>query len=327
MNDLMTLEHIDKVFPNFREGFRKAAELFSRINSFEDIETYLLRGRGLSPNTYRCYLQAVKQLYTFTDGLNPFQVTPGHIERFYDDLRKRVEIQTAYNRIQGLKKFFRCIEEQMPGYVSPFAVMTEQLTEKLNRTKQNVTKAALSQEEVTRLLSWLKGRTDAHGRLAYSTIFMLLTTGFRAAELCGLRWKDIETIDGVKYANGRGKGDKPFHQELFGPALATVERKGEFLFYALDGKTPLTPPALWYILHEIIGPEARDAGILAETRRIIFSPHLFRRTFATLLYKHGDMKLKALAEKTRHASIDTLIKYYVDDSEPTTPIFEKLFAA
>lgn len=326
MNDLITIENVNKIFPNFEQGFRKAAELFAKIQSFEDIETYLLRGRGLSPNTYRSYLTAVKQLYSFTDGLNPFQIVPGHIERFYDDLRKRCAIQTAYNRVQGLKKFFACIAAQMPGYVSPFDVMDEALIKKLNKTKAKATKQALTAPELNRLLSWLSGRKDERGKLAYQAIYMLSTTGLRASELCGLRWSDIEQIDGTYYANFIGKGDKPGHQELYKPALDTIKKKGECLFYRIDGSgRQLDAHALWYIITEI-GKEAKEAGIIAETRRLTFSPHLFRRTYATLLYKSG-MRIKALAEKTRHSSIDTLIKHYVDDSEPAGPYFAKVFKA
>jgi integrase len=65
-----------------------------------------------------------------------------------------------------------------------------------------------------------------------------------------------------------------------------------------------------------IGSAARAAGVLS--RDLQFSPHLFRRTYATLLYKSG-MKLKAIQTLTRHADIDTLCKHYVDDREAAAP--------
>jgi hypothetical protein len=65
-----------------------------------------LLGQGLSPNTYRSYLQAVKQFYSFTEGKHPLQVTSGDIEAFYDDLVQRVDRSTAYLRVKGLQKFF-----------------------------------------------------------------------------------------------------------------------------------------------------------------------------------------------------------------------------
>jgi site-specific recombinase XerD len=72
-----------------------------------------------------------------------------------------------------------------------------------------------------------------------------------------------------------------------------------------------------------IGTAAVDAGVI--TREMQFSPHLFRRSYATLLYKSG-MKLKAIQNLTRHASIETLCKHYVDDSEPATPYLANALA-
>jgi len=101
-------------FPNIVEALREARTLFERIQSFEDVETYLLRGAGLSPNTYRSYLTAVRQLYDYTGGLNPLQVTPGHIEAYYDDIAKHVDRNTAYLRIRGLKRFSRGLRKWYP---------------------------------------------------------------------------------------------------------------------------------------------------------------------------------------------------------------------
>lgn len=106
MNDLIIPSQLSKRFPRLEAIIKQAASLFDAINRFEDVEMYLLRGAGLSPNTYRSYLTAVRQLYEFTEGLNPLQVTPGHIEAFYDYLIQRVDRNTAYLRIRGLKRFF-----------------------------------------------------------------------------------------------------------------------------------------------------------------------------------------------------------------------------
>ncbi len=164
MNDLIlpggpaeALHQIKTYFPNILEGLQKAKSIFEHIESFEDVETYLLRGAGLSSNTYRSYLTAVKQLYEYTEALNPLQITPGHIEGYYDSVVERVDRNTACLRIRGLKRFFAGIAKVVPGYVSPFEVMEEKLTKKLNRTKKgNRTKKALNKGETRDLLAWLQ---------------------------------------------------------------------------------------------------------------------------------------------------------------------------
>ena len=73
-----------------------------------------------------------------------------------------------------------------------------------------------------------------------------------------------------------------------------------------------------------IGAAAREERIIK--RELQFSPHLFRRTHASVLNK-ASMKLKAIMEKTRHSNIEVLAKHYIDDSEPATPYFDKVLGA
>ena len=80
--------------------------------------------------------------------------------------------------------------------------------------------------------------------------------------------------------------------------------------------------ALWYRIKKV-GREASADGVIK--RDINFSPHLFRRTYATALYKSG-MKLKAIMEKTRHSNIDVLAKHYISDEEPASPYFERMLS-
>jgi len=319
-------------FPPIVEGLQKAQTIFDSIQSFEDIERVFLMGQGLSLNTYRSYLEAVRQLYSFTECKHPLQITPGDIEAFYDDLVHRVDRATAYLRIKGLKKFFACIRNVLPIYTSPFEIMGEKLHAKLNRTKKgNRTKKALTSAELKALLEFLHGDTTVRGQENYALVFMMATSGLRASELCSLRWGDLERSEGKWTARFIGKGEKEAEQELF---PAAVEASKEY-FRAQFECEPSPEDALFWTVPEFrhqdveqmryhtlwvrvknIGVAAGRAGILE--RNMQFSPHLFRRSYATVLYKSG-MKLKAIQQLTRHANIETLCKHYVDDSEAASP--------
>ena len=120
MNDLTIKAKMATCFPTIIDGLRKAQRIFDGINSFEDVQRSFLLGQGLAPTTYRTCLIAVKQFYTFTDGLNPLQITPAHIEQFYDHLVTSVDRDTAYLRIRGLRRFFAGIHNVIPFYTSPF---------------------------------------------------------------------------------------------------------------------------------------------------------------------------------------------------------------
>lgn len=83
---------------------------------------------------------------------------------------------------------------------------------------------------------------------------------------------------------------------------------------------PLTGHGLWSRI-KTLGEYLKSIGILK--RELQFTPHLFRRTYATLLYKSG-MKLKAIMQKTRHANIEVLAKHYINDDEPASPYFDRM---
>ncbi len=339
MKELIIPTDFETAFPTVVQGLKKAQTIFDSIESFEDIERIFLKGNGLAPETYKSYLQAIKQLYNFTDGLNPLQVKPAHIESFYDDLVKKVGRNTACLRIAGLKKFFKGIRGIIPIYTSPFELMPEKLLKKLGRKKTgNRTKPALTKKEANNLKAWLSADKTERGLEDYAMVFMLLTSGLRADELLQLRWRDVEESEGTLTAYFVGKGGRESEQELYGPAVEAVReyfkkafnrdpRKEENLFYTVcnfngKGKRPINYPVLYQRITGL-AKRAKAEGIII--RNIKISPHCFRRTYATLLIKSG-MSLKAVQLKTRHADISTLAKHYVDDSEPAKEYMEKIYA-
>jgi len=337
MNDIIIRSELQQAFPTIIEGLARAQNIFDSIKNFEDIERLFLLGAGLSPHTYRNYLGSIKQFYKFTDGLNPLQVRSGDIEAFYDKIVKQVDRNTACLRIRGLRKFFAGIRRVIPIYTSPFEIMESKLIKKLNRVKKgNCTLPALSEGETKNLLAWLKEDRSTTGLENYAIILMLITSGLRAAELIQLKWKDIECFEGTWKARFIGKGGLDAQQELYQPAVEACREyfikqqgrepgAGDPLFYSYpEGprkSEPFVYSALWNRLKEV-GKAAKKARIIK--RDISFSAVLFRRTFATLLYKLG-MKLKAIQLKTRHTSIETLAKHYIDDNESASPYFLKIF--
>ena len=215
--------------------------------------------------------------------------------------------------------------------------MGEKLHAKLNRTtRTSRTKKALTQGEVKALLEFLGRDESLQGRENYALVYMLVTSGLRASELCALRWGDLECTDGRWIANFIGKGGRVAEQELYAPAVEAMRKCFELqlarspssedaLFWTIpafnhQAPSPMTGHVLWTRVKRIESA-ARAAGVLS--RDLQFSPHLFRRTYATLLYKSG-MKRKAIL--TRHADIDTLCKHYVDDREEAGPYLRAAFA-
>ena len=241
--------------------------------------------------------------------------------------------------IQGLKKFFASVETKIPGYESPFREMPEKLKKKLNRVKNgNRKKKPLSKSEVHRLLTWLEQKQDVKGLENYAMVYMLVTSGLRASELLQLRWGDIECYNGQWIAYFTGKGNKDAEQELYKPAIDASQRYfinahgrnpklDDILFWTVpsyNGDTPRPLPyhSLWRRITEM-GEKAKAKSIVRTS--VEFSPHLFRRTYASLLEAEG-MPGTAIQKKTRHSSFETLEKYYLNNEMLATPFLDKCFA-
>lgn len=136
-------------------------------------------------------------------------------------------------------------------------------------------------------------------------IYVLLDTGMRASELCGLRIRDID-LKTQKIVIQNGKGDKqrvvPFSANT-GQALwrYLATRKDEsvnsILFPSKSGRQ-LPARELYHILHKI-GERAGVPDV---------HPHRFRHTFAIqFLRNHGDVY--TLQDILGHSDLDMVRRY------------------
>jgi integrase/recombinase XerC len=166
-------------------------------------------------------------------------------------------------------------------------------------------------------------------------VTLLLTSGLRASELCGLRWGAVQKREGWYcsfVAKGGDTQEQPLLEEAvtlaraaFKARLRREPKSEDALFSTLpaykgDRLRPLAYHALWSRI-ATIGRATKERGII--TRDLSFTPHLFRRSFATLLVK-GGMDLKAVQALTRHASLEVLGRHYVDSAERPDRYFAEL---
>lgn len=210
---------------------------------------------------------------------------------------------------------------------------------KLNRSKGRfLTKQALTKAELKTLLAWLQDDRSIKGLENYAIVLTLASCGLRASELSQLNWGDLYCEDGRYTAYFTGKGGRAAEQEIYAASVAAAEAyfqaqfrrtpdPGDRFFYTLENykgrkPTPLKMTTLWACIREI-GFSATKAGVI--TRELEFSPHLFRRTFATLYYRETrDLKATQLA--TRHASVDVLMKHYMDSAQGISEVVSKILA-
>lgn len=314
----------------------RTLKAFASVRSFKDYEALMLRGQGLAGKTYEKYMLAVKRFYEFSEITRPDQIGPGHLEMYYDHAVKRGGVDAARWDMTALKKLFEGIEKQYPLVKSPFEDMSKETRRKILRSKRgNRTLDALTVEETQEIVDYLKLKRTPEGLRDCALYWMLATSGLRSAELLQIRYKGIVERPSGVVALFVGKGGRDDEQELYKPALVKAKeyfrtsigrapQADDSLFHGEPFKLlrPLSYSALWDRI-KAIGEDLKREGIIE--RAVNFSPHMLRRTYATTLYESG-MGIKAIQKKTRHKSLDTLLKHYIIDNEPAEGYLDKIYS-
>lgn len=206
----------------------------------------------------------------------------------------------------------------------PFNVATEHATAPKVAHKEAL---YLDDEQAHELLALLLNEPDIRVKTA---LILLLFTGARRGELCGLSWPDIDTNTQIvnivresQYQSGNGIVEKATKNEFsvravkvpafvmellaqyrawwnaqqvkFGPAW---NGEKERLFVQQDGK-PINPDTINYWLKKFLEKHHFEH----------ITPHSLRHTFATLQIAAG-VDIRTLQARTGHAQASTLVNIY-----------------
>ena len=263
------------------------------------IELFILSKQieGRSPKTLSWYQANLERFSDFvTDGQVPtlHEITLDNARSFvaflqgrstrYDDHHMRptkeggLSPQSVHAYVRTLKTFGSWLVEEEDVEVHPF--------ERLKPPKlPDTIIEVLSDDEIQRMMAAISPDTVLGARL-HAMVLLLLDTGLRASELCGLTVANTHLQEG--YVKVRGKGEKerivPFcnvtkksllrylHSYRPEPTSDGVDN----FFLSVDG-TPLATNGLAQVL--------RRLGKAADIPRL--HPHLFRHTFAVRYLMNG----------------------------------------
>ncbi len=231
-----------------------------------------LQRRNYSPETFRGYIQAVKQFAEYFDE-SPDKLGTEEVRRFqlYLLKEKKLEPSTVKIRLSALRFLYKKTLRRRDLDIDdlPFPKVPKKLP------------VVLSHEEVTRLI-------EAASNLKYRTILMLLySTGLRRAEAPLVKLADIDSqrmIIHIRQGKGSRDRDLPMSPKLL-DALREYYRSKRpkiYLFPSTAGRLgiekPMSDKSVW---HAVRGA-AKRAGL---TKTI--GPHTLRHTFATHLCEAG----------------------------------------
>lgn len=303
-----------------------------------DYLNYLKSIRGLSATTIKEYsydldvffeYQILRKIYygdqkTFKDEFNPKDInkiiTPNFLENLkitdfysylsYLDNEKNDNPTTRSRKISAIKSFYNYLYQEIE-------VIDNNITVKLKNPKISKRQPVyLTLEETERLLNVINTeRNDFLRARDMAIVFTFLTTGMRLSELVSINVSDIEN----DHFTIVGKGNKERTIYLTENALKVIHH---YLRIRKDYLDELYIDALFISTRKNrISNRAVQSTIEKYLRKAgfdtsIYSTHKLRHTAATLMYKYGNVDIRALKDILGHTNISTTQIYtHLEDED------------
>ncbi len=245
------------------------------------VEGFILacQARRLSPNTLTDYIRTLKRFQAFVEDVPIGEITSTQIAAFL--AAQPYTAKTVLNYHIGLSALWTWAIRE--GYAERHVV---RLVEKPR--PQQVVVMPFTETEVKAMLASTKQHKDRDR----AVLLVLMDTGLRASELCGLERKDIDLSN--RRLKVLGKGNK---QRLlpFSPRTASA------LFRHLVGSEGKPFPFNRNSLAHLVQRIGQRAGIQA-------NPHRFRHTFAIMYLRNGGDPY-TLQEILGHSSMEMVRRY------------------
>ncbi|WP_296141351.1 tyrosine recombinase XerC [uncultured Anaerococcus sp.] len=303
-----------------------------------DYLNYLKSIRGLSTTTIKEYsydlevffeYQIIRKLYygdkqSFINDFNPLDINKVidanflgslNITDFYSylsylDNEKDDNPTTRSRKISALRSFYNYLYQEIE-------VIDKNVTVKLKNPKISKRQPVyLTLEETERLLNVINTEKNDFLRARdLAIVFTFLTTGMRLSELVSINVSDIEN-DHFKII---GKGNKERTIYLTENALKLIHH---YLRVRKDYLNELYLDALFISTRkQRISNRAVQSTIEKYLRKAgfdtsVYSTHKLRHTAATLMYKYGNVDIRALKDILGHTSISTTQIYtHLEDDD------------
>jgi integrase/recombinase XerD len=237
--------------------------------------------KNLSKKTLDYYhfslLPFTRFLNAHYQGITPEEITPAVIREAVTWQREQSSPATANHCLALIKRLYNFLVNE--GYIaeSPAAKV-----EKLRTTRKVI--ETFSSEQIEKVLNACEGREFVDVR-DKAILLMLLDTGLRASELCGIALQDVD-LDAQTIHIRHGKGDKertvPFGRGVK-QALSQYLRMREGIESSHLFITRDCNPLDRYRLKDLVRRRCKRAGITG----IRPSPHTLRHTAAVFYLRAG----------------------------------------
>ena len=176
----------------------------------------------------------------------------------------------------------------------------------------------LTLDDSKKLLEAVKDVDDRNNERDYAIITLFLNCGMRLSELVGINFKDINFNDQKLNVIGKGNKERTIYlnsacMDAINKYIAVrprdkVQYDSKDALFLSERRERISNRTVQYIVKK----ELKKAGL--DTNK--YSVHKLRHTAATLMYKYGNVDIRALQELLGHESISTTEIYtHVDNSQ------------
>jgi len=281
----------------------------------EAVESFLDSRHTLSPATQRGYTINLTIFATWCEahGLALEQLTAKHVRQFVEDVSKRPGLKGSEHLHSATISKYAINVKTFLAWCSRDEEFEDSVSVKvvnhiaLPRIEQQVIERFTPEQLQALLRATDKQLYDVRDKAIVS---VLIDTGIRAAELCGLVLKCVWLDSDDSYIRVLGKGRKEREVPLGRAARIALRRyitryrhpKNEaeqHVFIARGGK-PLTVHGLLQVIEQL--------GERTRIRDVRVSPHTFRHTFAVQFLLNGGDIYK-LSRLMGHTSVKITERY------------------
>lgn len=276
--------------------YSKAVALTDGDTNEKYIQLFIVSKKvgGASDRTVKYYAFILKKFFEKT-GIRADECTSNHVKVYLAkrELEDHVSAVTRNNERSALCSFFQWMMEEELISKNPMVKVKPIKTPK-------VQKKAFTAMELEKIRSKCKDEKES------AVIEVLISTGCRVSELCGMKLNDIS--DNTIIVHGKGNKDRTcfltakakYAIDVYLGSDAYNRRRVDGNHYLFNGEAekPIRPNSIEQMVRNI----GEEAGISK------CHPHRFRRTCATMALDRG-MPIEKVSKMLGHESIGTTQVY------------------
>ncbi|EJL41458.1 site-specific recombinase XerD [Brevibacillus sp. CF112] len=281
------------------------------MDEITQFEQYLVEN-GIAPKTIESYVGDVRGFCEYLRKMGVESETD--LKRFYVVSYKNHLVENKY-AVATINKKINSLQAYNL-YLIEKGILTEQVVT-LQRDRIKVAAGSegevdvFTEQEVNQLLFFVQDRSKVSLR-NHLIVHLLLYTGVRVSELCGIQLGDIDYLTNTLRVTGKGG---KYREIPLRPDLAELIR--EYVRTERQENKHKDSP---YLLLSQRAPKLHKDAVntmlegLEKQLGFKMYPHKFRHTFCSRLLKKG-VPLTTVSKLAGHAHIQTTAHYYINTSK------------